>query len=345
MTPLSFDYPISVLVLYTDYESDTVKTAMNLHDALRACGHRVLMFKVTAHNWRSALRQSGDVVVNLVEDAGWKLWGKIFTALEDIGRVQFGIDHKSFSYSMSKAKMKKRLVDTGLPTPGFRVLRRGQNSVRGMQFPLILKPSAEHASEGISQDSVVIDEKEFADRLAYLHIHYPGDIVVEEFIEGREFHVTVIGNGRHVAVLPYCEINFGGSYQDNWNVFTYNAKWKATSWEYWDALVDCAIDVPKSVEKTIDALLKRAYRVLGCRDVARFDLRIDEKGKPFIIDMNLLPDLTKSEEVECWMSAQSLGWTYEEFIETLMAICYKRVYGRLPDRMRNRQLLLMSPKA
>ncbi len=344
MTPLSFDYPIRVLVLYTDFEQDTIDAAMQISTALRTCGHIVQLFQVTSRNWRQALKQPGDVVINYIEDDGWKLWGKVFSAMEHLGRTQFGIDRRSFLYSLSKAKMKRRLADAGLPTPHFRILRKQVHALRSMQYPLILKPSGEHASVGISQDSVVIDEQELSDRLAYLRIHCPGDVVAEEFIEGREYHVTVVGNASHLAVLPYCEIGFGGEFDDNWSVFTYEAKWKKTSWEYWDSRVECPVDIPKDVERSVDRLVKRAYRLLGCRDVARFDVRVTDAGKPYIIDMNLLPDLTYGEDVECWLSAKALGWTYEEFVETLVAICYKRVYGRLPDRMRERQFLLASPR-
>ncbi|MDP1743487.1 MAG: hypothetical protein Q8L51_01730 [Candidatus Amesbacteria bacterium] len=344
MTPLSIDYPISVAILYTTYDPDTVEVAMQMNESLTSCGHKVRMFETTSRNWKKALRVPGDVVINWIEDENtdWKLWAKVGHNLELLHRAQLGFNSRLIPYSLSKIKMKRRLLNYGLATPAFRVIRKLGNmaNFRGLNFPLIVKPAGEHASAGITQDSVVIDHKEMADQARYLFKKYGGEILVEEYIEGLELHVTVIGNKRHIIPLPYAQVNYKGEFKDNWNVYTYNAKWNNSSWEYWDAPLLCPVVLPKKVMIKIDDLVKSAFKILGCVDVVRFDIRLDNKNIPYIIDMNVNPHLGSDNESECWRSVKALDWSYPEFIETLVAIAYKRHFKRLPDRLRERQFML-----
>ncbi len=344
MTPLLMSYPISVAILYTTYDSDTVEVAMQLRDALISRGHKIRVFETTARNWKKALRVPGDVVINWIEDenTNWRLWTKVGRNLELLHRAQLGFNLRSNRYSLSKIKMKRRLLSNGLPTPPFRVIRKHGNAsnIRGLSFPLIVKLSGEHASAGISQDSVVIDHKEMISQVKHLFKKYGGEILVEEFLEGYELHVTIIGNKNHAIPLPYVQVNFRGEFADNWEVLTYNAKWNNNTWEYWDSPLVCPVVLSKEIMTKIDVVLKSAYKKLGCVDIVRFDVRLDNKNNPHIIDMNVNPHLGYNDESECWRSAKALGWSYPQMIETLVAICYKRHFKRLPDRMRERQFML-----
>lgn len=344
MTPLRIEYPISIAILYTSYDPDTVLVAKQMNEALTSCGHKVRMFETTSRNWRKALRVPGDVVINWVEDENtdWKLWAKVGTHLELLHRAQLGFNSRLVPYSLSKIKMKRRLLAYGLSTPSFRVIRKHGNmaNFRGLNFPLIVKPAGEHASTGISQDSVVIDHGEMVEQAKYLFKKFGGEILVEEYLEGLELHVTVVGNNRHIIPLPYAQVNFKGEFKDNWNVYSHNAKWVSSSWEFWDAPLLCPVVLSKKIMNEIDELVKRAYKALGCVDIIRFDVRLDNKNVPYIIDANINPHIGFDEESECWRSVKAMGWTYPEMIETLVAICYKRHFKRLPDRLRERQFML-----
>lgn len=344
MTPLSIDYPISVAILYTTYDPDTVEVARQMNEALTSCGHKVRMFETTAHNWQKALRVPGDVVINWIEDenTNWRLWAKVGRHLELLHRAQLGFSSRLIPYSLSKIKMKRKLRLSGLATPPFRVIRKHGNiaNFRGLNFPLIVKPAGEHASAGISQDSVVIDHKEMADQAKYLFKKYGGEVLVEEFIDGHEIHVTVIGNRRHIMPLPYVQVNYKGEYADNWTVLTHNAKWDNKTWEYWDSNQICPVVFSKKIMSSIDNIVKDAFKTLSCVDVVRFDIRLDQKNNPYIIDTNVNPHLGFFDQSECWQSANALGWKYSQMIETLVAICYKRHFKRLPDRLRERQFML-----
>src|SRR3989344_1463658 len=350
MTPLSFDYPISVAILYLSGNdgdlAETLEAVKNIGKALEAQGHTVRVKEVNQKNWREAVRTPGEVVFNLVEDHGFVLYMKVARAIEELGRAQVGLDMGCFKYVVSKSKMKRRMLVNGVSTPDFKIFNRRSkfSNVRRLEYPLIVKPSGEHAGIGISQDSVVIDGDELKDRVKYLFGHFPGEVVAEEYIEGREIHVTVMGNGRHVFALSPAEIEFGGEFGDNWSVYTYEAKWEKRSWEYWSARVESPAMLGRKTDKRIEALAVKAYKVFGCRDIARLDIRVDDKGRGYVVDVNMCPSLNSGDDQDATLaSVKALGWSYEQFLETLVAITYKRVYGRLPDRMRERRWLLAAP--
>src|SRR3989344_4122918 len=190
MTPLTFDYPISVAILYYGGTSgdlqDTFEAVKGIKEALEVNGHVVRTMQVDKKNWLKAVRIPGEVVFNLVEDPTWELYVKVGQRLEQLGRAQVGHDMKCFKYATRKAWVKKRMERMGGSTPGFRIFNRRLriSHIRGLEYPLIVKPSRQHAGIGISQDSVVIDQGELEERVKYLFKNYAGEVVVEEFVEG-----------------------------------------------------------------------------------------------------------------------------------------------------------------
>lgn len=347
MTPLLMSYPISVAILYTAGDSldiqDTMQSANAIKNALKQRGHLVRTIEVNQKNWRKAIRIAGDVVFNLVEDDNWILYSKVGISLEMLGRAQMGHDIRSFIYSLKKTRVKRRMLKEKINTPKFRVFNRRSkiSEVRGLEYPLIVKPSGQHGGIGISQDSVVIDKQELKDRVKYLFKTLPGEVIAEEYIEGREVHVTVVGNGNKLVVLPFCEMEFRGEFSDNWNVLTYDAKWDTGSWEYWGTRISIPNNINRKLEAKLEKMAKAAFRAFNCRDVARMDIRVDNKDHCYLVDVNMSPSLNKYDSQDSTLkSVESLGWTYPEFIETVVAMTYKRVYGRLPHRIKDRHLML-----
>ncbi|MCL4359828.1 ATP-grasp domain-containing protein [Patescibacteria group bacterium] len=315
-------------------DDDTMECAKGIEKALRKTGHAVRKVRVTKKNWKKAVRTPGDVVFNLVEDETWELYVKVGQKLETLGRAQVGHDMKCFLYATKKAWIKRRMKKLGISTPPFRIFNRRSDvsHVRGLDYPVIVKPSHQHAGIGISQDSVVIDKGELEDQVRDVFAGYPGEVIAEEYIEGREIHVTLIGNGRTISAFPYCEISFGGDFENNWAVYTYEAKWDKHSWEYWDARVHAPVRLSPKLHRMIERESIKAYKAFGCRDIARMDVRVDLKDRPYIVDVNMNPSLNFYDGQDATLaSVYALGWTYEEFIETVVATTYQRVYGSLPS--------------
>jgi D-alanine-D-alanine ligase len=229
MKPITLPHPFSALILYhhgdKDDDEDTRMCAKGLAEALRKRGHTVRKIIVTDKNWRKAVRMPGDVVFNLVEDDSWSLYRKVGHRLEELGRAQVGHDMKGFRFATSKAWVKRKMRAEEVSTPNFKIFNRRSNFIHRLKYPLIVKPSNQHAGIGISQASVVNTLEELKDQVSAILAEYKGEVVVEEFIKGREIHVTILGNDHNITTLPFCEIGFGGKFKKNWNIYTYDAKW------------------------------------------------------------------------------------------------------------------------
>lgn len=336
MKILSFSQPISVAILYyagtSDDDLDTMQAAKGIEKSLTRLGHSVRKRAVTKKNWLRAVKTPGDVVFNLVEDDTWELYLKVGKRLEAMGRAQVGHDMKCLKYTTRKALIKRRMKQLGIRTPNYKIIDRTSKTSLpdGLKFPMIVKPSAQHAGIGISQDSVVVIQDALDKQMKSIFDQFPGEIVIEEYIQGREIHVTICGNGEHPSVLPLCEIGFEGKFHYNWSVYTYKAKWDKKSWEYWDARVSAPAKLPRELQRSIKTLATRAYKAFACRDIARMDVRIDENGQPFLVDVNMNPSLNYYDQEDATLaSAYAMKWTYDQFLETIVATTYKRVYGQL----------------
>jgi D-alanine-D-alanine ligase len=160
----------------------------------------------------------------------------------------------------------------------------------GLSFPLIVKPAFEDASVGIDEASVVDDTEALRARVAYVHERYGQDAVVEEYVDGREINVGVIGNSPP-ETLPLSEIVF--SYPEGKRrVVGYRSKWVHDSFEYRNTNGVCPAPLDAGTTARIQELAVAAYRATGCRDYARVDFRLDPMGRPWILEVNANPDIT-----------------------------------------------------
>lgn len=322
---------LSVAILYYvgthEDDEDTIAGVRGIAESLKRTGHTVKRVIVTHNNWRNMLRTPGDVVFNFVEDDTWELYEKVAYGLEKLGRAQVGQDAAGLKYCLEKSFVKKRMQREHITTPNFKIFSKGSPvSANHLVFPVIIKPSNQHAGIGISQKSVVTDAASFTSKIQELLHQYGDEVIAEEYIAGREIHVTVIGNGRALTVLPYCEIWFGGAFKNNWSVYTYQAKWSKKSWEYADARVVAPAQISRTLAKKLRRLAMRAYRVFRCRDIARFDFRVDKNETPYIVDVNMNPSINYYDDQDATIaSINALRWTYDEFIEKLIAITYNRL--------------------
>jgi D-alanine-D-alanine ligase len=333
--PTTFDHPITVLILYykgsKEDDQDTQENAKGIAEALKKRGHAVRKMIVTNDNWRKAIRIPADIVFNIVEDDTWELYLKIGYGLEKSGRAQVGQDTKGFRYVIRKAWIKRRMEKVGIATPAYTIFTRKSKiaATRKLNFPLIVKPSEQHAGIGITQKSVVRDITELRQQVGNVLSDYPGEVVAEEFVKGREIHVTVLGNDEDLVIFPFCEIGFNGNFSNNWSVYTYKAKWDKKSWEYSDARVHAPAEISKALHEKISKLVVDAFHAFDCRDIVRFDIRVDAKDRPFLVDINMNPSLNVYDTEDATLaSVYASGWTYEEFIETLVQTTYKRCIGR-----------------
>lgn len=189
-----------------------------------------------------------------------------------------------------KHLVKLALQAAGLNTPrSFLFSGEELANFSQMKFPVILKPQFQDASIGIDQESVISDPNRLSETLREFHGIY-GPIVVEEYIEGREFNISLIGS-LHPEVLPVAEIDFSGFPDNLFKIVGYRAKWEPDSIEYRETRRTFP-PLPDTVIKNMSAVSVHCYQMFGLRDYGRVDLRLDNSGKVYVLEINANPCLS-----------------------------------------------------
>lgn len=190
-----------------------------------------------------------------------------------------------------KQRTKLLLRGAGLPTPAFFAVDCLPVPTCSLKWPVMVKMATQDASVGIDQKSVVTDQAQLEQRVAYLLERYPPPVLVEEFIPGREFNVGLIENP-DLRVLPLAEIEFLIQEPGYWPIVSYDAKWKPGSAEYDLTPPRYPTDVPTELAERLRWVAKQAFHALGCRDYARVDFRVSAAGEPFVLEVNANPDFS-----------------------------------------------------
>jgi D-alanine-D-alanine ligase len=193
-----------------------------------------------------------------------------------------------------------------------------------LPFPLIVKPLYEDASLGITNQAVVSSLEALQQRVCYILARYQQPAIVEEYIEGREINAAVFGNAP-ARVLPLSEIDFSRFPPHLYKICSYEAKWMKESFEFQNAVPICPAALPTEVETRIVEIALKTYRIMGCRDYARIDLRLDATFKPYVIEVNTNPDI--SPEAGFTRSILKSGRTYTDFIRELLGFVWERSDG------------------
>lgn len=239
----------------------------------------------------------------------------------------FGIPYTGappFCLSLCRRKglTKQLLVENGVSTPRFYSLKSPIiRPDHGLGYPLIIKPSRQDGSAGVDKHSVVRDYPELLHRVDRMFADFRPPILVEEFIEGDELHVSVLGNDPPV-VLPIIDFNFEELPEDHPHLITYDIKWNPLSPAYHKVHSICPADLLPETEEWVKEEAVRAYRATGCRDYARVDIRLAEDGTPYVLEVNPNPDLT--EGVSFMESAEEAGLGFSETLRRIVEFALER---------------------
>jgi D-alanine-D-alanine ligase len=207
------------------------------------------------------------------------------------------------------------LAGAGLPTAPFHYIRpddplpEQELAAALADGPWIVKPAREDASLGIDHDSVATDMDALRRRVDLIRGRY-GDVLVERFIAGREFNVGIVALPVARA-LPLAEIIFGAQ-QSPWRIVTYEAKWSPNSQEDLATPARCPAEVELSLGSEIQRIALAAFRYTNCQDYARVDLRVDDQGRTFILEVNGNPDISPSAGFA--RALRVAGFDYDDFI-------------------------------
>ena len=308
----------------TEKEIEEWRTEYDVTSTLRKSGHDVQCVGVldSLTELRTAIADwKPDIVFNLLEEFdGIVTYDQHVVAFLELMRQRYtGCNPRGLLLSRDKSLSKQLLAYHRIPTPLFTVFRRGAriHVPRRLKFPLFVKSTVEDASLGIAQASVVEDVAKLKERIAFVHEQVGSDALVEEFIEGRELYVGVMGNER-LTRLPVWEMVFGSMPGSLAAIATRKVKWDKRYQEKYGITTRAAEDLPAPVLAALDKLSRRIYRALGLSGYARMDFRVKADGTVYVLEANANPNLEAAEDLA--ESARAAGMPYEELLEKIMTL-------------------------
>ena len=306
---------------------ETAMTEYHVIGALRALGHEVSVLGAghdIAAIANALTENRPDIVFNLTEQfAGDRKLDKSVAGVLEMFKVPFtGSGSTGLMLCRDKLLCKQLLSLHKIRVPGFVPLPVGKKAhvPKAIRYPLVVKPAFEDSSEGISNASVVADESALAERAEFVHGHWQQDAIAEEYIEGRELYVTLLGN-KKLTVFPIRECCFESDTDSGPHLATYRVKWNQQYREKHNIRFDFAKLEP-DVAETVGRACKRVFNVLQIHDYGRIDLRLAPDNRLVILEANPNPDLAREEDVA--EAAKKGGVGYEDLIARILSLALLR---------------------
>jgi D-alanine-D-alanine ligase len=239
--------------------------------------------------------------------------------LERLGFIFTGAGSRALAFSHDKPAVKACFNKRAIPTPRWRVYE-SIDSLDWDIFPAIVKPAHEHCSFGITHEAVVHTRQELLNRVEKVIETFNQPVLVEDFIDGREFHVSVVGNGR-LKVLPIAEMDFSAIREDHGRLCTYDSKFAPASTDY--QMIQLRLPAALSAEEKLklEEIAIAAYRATDCRDYARLDIR-QRNGTFYVLDVN--PNADISPDTSVTLAAGLAGYSFGQFGSMLINLAAHR---------------------
>ncbi len=275
---------------------------------------------------RDLKRRKPDLVFHLLEMFGGRLKGDVEVAgVLDLLQIPYtGGGPAELSLRMDKGLAKKALAFDQILYPDFAVFSANDFETGGnLRMPLFVKPLTADASIGIGSESLVHDAISLMKRVAYIHKKFGDSALAEEYIEGREFYVGVLGN-REPTVFPPIEMDFGGLPEGSLKILGSKAKWSKNSVEY-KGTRSVLAEIPDELRARLQKVSVDAYRALKVRDYGRVDLRLTETGEIYVIEVNANCYLEQTGEFAT--AAAAAGLDYPTLVNTIVDLALERRRG------------------
>ena len=309
-------------------EWDSIETIDAVAAALNELGEVIRL--EADENFPEKLRDTRpDIVFNIAEGRhGVNREAHIPAICEFHGIPYSGSDPLTLSVCLDKARTKETLAYHGVRTAPFAVVAamRDLPAARSLSLPLFAKPVHEGSSKGITERNFCRTWDELEAQTAFLLETYRQPVIVEEYLPGSEFTCAVLGNGSEATVLPIVGLNFASLPEGALPIYGFEAKW------IWDRperplqMFDCPAHIDDSLTKAIELVTLDTYRVLGCRDWSRIDVRLDAAGQPNVVEVNPLPGiLPNPADNSCFpKAARAVGMTYNGLIQSCLRFAAAR---------------------
>jgi D-alanine-D-alanine ligase len=317
---------------FTPKYSLQVATAQEEYNAI-VCSLKEESFNAECVNLKDDFTKLHQLITKNPPDAVFNLVEFFHNDLNNEGYVAgfFDLFHVPYtgssSYCLSlcrrKGLTKQILMQSGIATPRFLQLKKPDiHPDHGLNYPLIVKPSRQDGSVGVDIHAVVHDHTQLTQRLDRVFSEFKCPVLVEEFIEGRELHVSILGNNPPQA-LPIIGYNFAELPEDHPHLITYDIKWNPLSPAYHKVHSTCPAELEPEIKKLVKEEALRAYKATYCRDYARIDLRLSKNNIPYVLEVNPNPDLT--EGVSFMNSAEMAGFSFSETLRQIITFALERI--------------------
>jgi len=292
-----------------------------VHQALIESGHTVVRLPLIPplESAKESLKcLETDLVFNLFEgfDGCPETEAAVANFLSELELTYTGCHGSALSLGLDKVKTKARLEAIGIDTPRYQLLGPKTISLFHLKYPCIVKPFAEDGSNGISEESVVHDFASLERQVATVNKCFGRRALVEEFVDGREFNITVLGTNGPKA-LPASEIVYSLPPEIP-RILSFSAKWDHQSIYFEHTKAVCPAEINLELRKRITQTALLAFRLLGSRGYARVDFRLDAEEQLNVIEVNPNPDI--SPDAGAALQAQAAGMTYNQFIEQIVQL-------------------------
>ncbi len=300
------------------------KMELDVSVALRKLGHEVRMLGLTDDLGvlRSAIEEfKPQITFNMTEAfRDIHLYDQhVVSHLELLGQSYTGCNPRGMTLARDKALTKKIMHYHRIRVPAFAVFARGRKITRPkkLTFPLLVKSINVEGSIGIAQASVVHDDQKFEERVRFIHESLQTYAIAEQFIEGRELYVGVLGNLR-LTTLPAWELRFDKVPEDAPRIASRKVKFDVAYQKKWGIDSGRAEGLPEAAERALPKLCRRIYRFLGLTGYARLDFRMTPDGDLYLLEANPNPHIGKSEEFA--ESAEAAGMKYEHLLQEIIRL-------------------------
>ncbi len=312
-------------------EWDDPSTIAAVEQALRLFGSVIRLEADQSFPQNLALARP-DLVFNMAEGLHGQSREALVPAIcEYLGIPYTGSDPLTLALSLHKGRTKETLAYRGVPTAPFTCVEVGADLARmALPYPVFVKPVAEGSGKGVFTSNLCATPQALEARARFLLERYAEPVLIETYLPGPEFTVAILGNGSEAYCLPVIGFDFSALPQGAPPVYGYEAKWVWDRPEAPLAIFQCPAQVPTALQREIERTALDAYHALGCRDWCRVDLRVDRFGVPNVLELNPLPGIIPDPAMNsCFpKAARAAGFAYDELIQEVVRIGWRRVTGR-----------------
>jgi len=308
-------------------EWDDAETIDAVKTAIENAGHEVVPIEADEDAFDKLKSERPDVVFNMAEGYGGSSRESYIPAmLEMLGIPYTASDAVTIGICHDKSRCKEILSYYNIPTPSFFITDSVVNGCPKVKFPSFVKPLHEGSSKGIYNSSLVKNKAELNREVTRIKNDYNQPSLIEDFLEGKEFTVAVLGNGEKTRVLPIVEINLSCVPEGFNPIYSYEVKWFFDTRENKLDIFTCPAKISAKLRKKIEKICLDAFKALRIKDWARFDVRCDKEDNPYIIEVNPLPGiLPNPDDNSCFpKAAREVGIDYDTLIQTVLGMAIKR---------------------